>query len=46
MHVDLDQERRRAERYQDLSRSAFASSVIALCVITALAFIALWPRGG
>lgn len=42
--TDLEQEQRRIERYQDLSRSAFAIGVIALCLVAAFAMLMLWPH--
>lgn len=42
--IDLDQEQRRAERYQDISRSAFAIGVIALTLVAAFAVLMLWPQ--
>lgn len=43
--MDFDQEQRRAQRYQDISRSAFAIGLIALCLVTAFAFLMLLPDG-
>lgn len=43
--MDFEQEQRRAERYDDLSRSAFALGVIGLTLVTVLAFYMLLPRG-
>lgn len=41
--VDFDAERRRAEQYSDISRSACALTVIALVLVTAFAMLMFWP---
>lgn len=44
--IDHESELRRAERYSDLSRSAFACSVIALSLVTAFTVYMFWPFNG
>lgn len=42
MQVDLESELRRAERYSDLSRSAFVIGAIAFSVVACFAAFVFW----
>ena len=44
--IDYDQELRRAERYSDLSRSAFTVGVAALATIAVLTIVLFGPWYG
>ena len=43
--IDHDQDQRRLESYQDISRSAFALGMIALGLVAVFAIIMMLPEG-
>lgn len=42
MQVDLESELRRAQRYSDLSRSAFVIGALALAIVAGFAVFVFW----